>query len=304
MDDVIISAGTVVDALRGFIHGATAQVPVVHQDAGDYTVYYLSMDGPLGTSIFPCDIKNKVMSNVAYTGQSGLYIYSAQGVTGSIPWVTQFTGYCGGHAITSPSAGNSAGYIFGYKSGAAWLSTSVTDLTGGLTAAKELKKSLTDNTFRFYLGLGMTGNSGSAGAFTNLYAAGFTNPFSYYPLEANLNYLKILYDGIIVNGASASVSIADTDGVFYSFATGPQVGLYRDVLNTYCSANRDRIGINNAIQSKSSFAALNQGIGFTAPSILSKVAKTGYLVAAVSKTNIVSKSGSTNEVASAEPEGL
>ena len=272
IDDLIISTGTTLEALRGFRHGTTATVPSSHQDAGVYTVYYLSMDGPLGTSYFPCDISNKVCSNVAFAGNN-LYIYGSIGVTTSNMWKQTFNGVCGGHAVAS----SSAGYIFGYTSGACWIPTEVTELSSGITSAKQYRKDLADYTLRDYLGAtAMQGASGSSGDFVNLYSGStFPTSFSYYATEYNLNYLRNVYDAVIVAGSTAPVAVEDAYGNYYSFNTGGVVNLYKDVLNYFNTVNTERTSINTSIDSKSTFTTLKQVKGFTNPKIVAKLAKLG-----------------------------
>jgi len=291
LDDIIISAGTTLEALRGFQHGSTAPVPSVHQDAGYYTVFYLSMDGPIGTSYFPCDTSNKMTSNVAFAGGS-LYTYGCIGVTASNQWKPAFSGVCGGHA----AAGSSAGYIFGYDSGACWIPTAVTELSTGLTAAKQYRKNLNDYTFRYYLGLTMYGSSGSSGDFKNLYSGStYPNSFTYTPLEANLNYLKNIYDAIIVAGSTAPVSVADSYGVYYNFATADAVNLYKDVLTYYNAANTSFTAVSNRIDAQATFGALKLLVGTTASGLVSKLAASGNQSLFISPISIATKTARSPE---------
>lgn len=272
LDDLIISAGTTGDVLRGFLHGTTAPVPTLQQDAGFYTVYYMSMDGPIGTSYFPCDTTNKVVSNLAFGNQSKMYVYGTIGVTSSRMWTSFINGVCGGY-----TAGNSTGYIFGYNSGACFIPTAVTDLVSGLTAAKQYRKDLMDYTMRYYLGFtAMRGSSGASGDFVNLYSGTtFPTSFTYLPTESNLNYLANIYNAIVVCGSTLSVGIEDANGVYYSFATAGAVNVYKDVLTYYNNINTDRLSVNNTIDSKNSFLALKQVQGYTKQAVISRLAQGG-----------------------------
>jgi len=291
LDDLVISAGTTSDALRGFQHGSTAPVPTAHQDAGYYTVYYLSMDGPLGTSYFPCDTTNKVASNVAFQGSS-LYVYGCVGVTASRMWTSPVSGVCGGHAVTDASAG----YIFGYDSGACWIPTAVTELSSGLTAAKQYRKDLNDYTFRYYLGLTMSGASGASGDFKNLYSGStFPTSFTYTPIESNISYLKTVYDSIVVAGSTLSVSIADSYGIYYTFATAAAVNLYQDVLVYYNTANSRFTSVSNTIDSQSTFTNLKRLLGTTAPALVSKLAASGNESLFISPLSTVTKTSRSPE---------
>jgi len=291
IDDLVISAGTTSDALRGFLHGTTATVPSTHQDAGYYTVYYLSMDGPIGTSYFPCDTTNKMASNVAFQGSS-LYVYGCMGVTASRMWTDTLNGVCGGHA----AAGASAGYIFGYDSGACWIPTSVTEMSSGLTAAKQYRKDLNEYTFRYYLGLTMYGTSGASGDFKKLYSGStFPTSFTYTPLESNVNYLKNIYDSIIVAGSTLSVSIADSYGVYYTFATAAAVNLYQDVLLYYNTANSGFSNISNTIDGQSTFSSLKRITGVSGPVIVSKLAASGNESLFISPLSTVTKTSRSPE---------
>jgi hypothetical protein len=291
IDDLVISAGTTLEALRGFEHGSTAPVPSAHQDAGYYTVYYLSMDGPLGTSLFPCDTTNKICSNVA--AQTGsLYVYGNIGVTSSRMWTPAFSGVCGGHA----PYGASAGYIFGYDSGACWVPSAVTEISSGLTAAKQYRKDLADYTLRYYLGLTMYGISGASGDFKNLFSGStYPSSFVYTPLESNLNYLKNIYDSIIVAGSTANVSIADANGTYYTFATAAAVNLYKDVLAYFNGAVSQFTTVNNRIDTQASFTSLKLISGPNGTALVSKLAASGNESLFISPISTVTKTSRSPE---------
>jgi hypothetical protein len=291
IDDLVVSTGTTLEALRGFQHGSTASVPSAHQDAGYYTVYYLSMDGPLGTSLFPCDTTNKMCSNVA--AQTGsLYVYGNIGVTSSRMWTPAFSGVCGGHA----PYGASAGYIFGYDSGACWVPSAVTEISSGLTAAKQYRKDLADYTLRYYLGLTMYGISGASGDFKNLFSGStYPSSFVYTPLESNLNYLKNIYDSIVVAGSTANVSIADANGTYYTFATAAAVNLYKDVLAYFNGAVSQFTTVNNTIDTQASFTSLKLISGPTGTALVSKLAASGNESLYISPLSTVTKTNRSPE---------
>jgi hypothetical protein len=285
IDDLVVSAGTTPDALRGFLHGSTAPVPTTKQHAGFYTVFCLSMDGPIGTSLFPCDTSNKMTSNVAAQTDS-LYIYGNIGVTASKQWTTPFTGVCGGHAV----AGASAGYIFGYQSGACWIPSAVTEISSGLTAAKQYRKDLADYSLRYYLGLTMYGITGASGDFPNLFSGStYPSSFVYTPLETNLNYLKNIYDSIIVAGSTADVSVADANGTYYTFATAAAVNLYKDVSAYFNRGVSQFTNVNTRIDSQASFSNLKLLSGPTATAVVSKLAATGNQSLFISPISTITK---------------
>jgi len=291
VDDLVVSVGNTLEALRGFRHGTTATVPSTHQDAGYYTVYYLSMDGPDGTSYFPCDTTNKMASNVAFQGSS-LYVYGCIGVTSSRMWTASLNGVCGGHA----AAGASAGYIFGYDSGACWIPTSVTEISSGLTAAKQYRKDLNEYTFRYYLGLTMYGASGASGDFKNLYSGStFPTSFTYTPIESNINYLKTVYDSIVVAGSTLPVSIADSYGIYYNFVTAAAANLYQDVLLYFNRANSGFSSVSNTIDSQSSMLSLKRLTGTTSAAIVSKLAASGNESLFISPLSTVTKTSRSPE---------
>lgn len=278
LDDINISIGSTnggnFDPVRGFRGGSTGPVPSSHQEAGYYTVYYLGMDGPEGTSLFPCDTTNKIVSNASSANTSTeLYVYSCIGVTASRTWTTPITGICGGHAIS----GSTIGYIFGYDSKACFIPTAVSDLTSGLTGAKQIRKDLIDYTFRYYLGFtAMNGSSGASGDFVNLYSgATFPTSWSYYATESNLNFLKNIYDGIIIAGTTAQTAIADGNGNYYSFVTAAAVNLYTDVLSYFNRGNAASGVASNKIDAQSTYSALRQLEGITQSNIVSKLAASG-----------------------------
>lgn len=293
LDDINISIGSTVggsfEPVRGFKGGNTGPIPTVHQEAGYYTIYYLGMDGPEGTSFFPCDTTNKIVSNVASTSTNEMYVYSTIGVTASRTWTTPLNGICGAHAVS----GTTTGYIFGYDSKACFVPTAVTDLTSGLTSAKQLRKELINYSFRYYLGATtMNGSSGASGDFVNLYSGStFPLSWSYYATESNLNFLKNVYDGIIVAGTTAQTPIADGNGVFYSFVTAAAVNLYKDVLAYYNKGNVAVGAVNTTIDAQASYSALRRLEGITQPDVVSKLAATGnqsvYIrpTATITKTN-------------------
>lgn len=277
LDDVVLSIGSTnggnLDPVRGFRGGSTGPYPTAHQDAGYYTIYYLSMDGPEGSSLFPCDTTNKIVSNVAVSAPSSLNIYSSIGVTASRTWTTPITGVCGGHAVS----GGTIGYIFGYDSKACFIPTSVTDLTSGLTAAKQIRKDLMDYTFRYYLGFtAMNGSSGASGDFVNLYSGStFPTTWTYFATEDNVNFLKNVYDGIVVAGTTAETSMADGNGAYYSFVTAAAVNLYKDVLAYFNRANSARSAVNTSIDAQTTYSNLKRIEGITQTNIASKLAASG-----------------------------
>jgi hypothetical protein len=232
------------------------------------------------------------MSNVAfYNGD--LFIYGNIGSTASRTWTTPIVGVCGGHAVP----GTSYGYIFGYDTKSCFIPTAVTDLTSGLTGAKEYRKDLIDYSFRYYLGItAMAGASGASGDFTNLYSGStFPTSWTYYGIESNLNYLKNVYDAIIVGGLTAEVGIPNAQGNYYSFVTAAACNLYKDVLAYFGEANTARTFANNAIDSKTSYTDLKLFQGITQPKIVSKLAASGNSVVYIPVTSLTTKTNRSPE---------
>ena len=149
LEHLMISGGGVSLALREFTHGLTAPVST-DQFAGDYTVYAMNMNGPLGSSLIPVANANRVISTHTWTERTNARIgagnivreeLAAGGTSG------MFVGVCGGHAVS----GGSAGYLFGYDSGACMIISGVQDLNG-VTVARQIKQSLSDFSVQYLLG--------------------------------------------------------------------------------------------------------------------------------------------------------
>jgi hypothetical protein len=99
MEHLMVSMGTTSAALREFAHGTTGSVST-DQFAGDYTVYAMSMNGPLGSSLFPCENAKRVISTVVFTDPIGgrLGVANISRESTSVHGVSMFTGINGGHS--------------------------------------------------------------------------------------------------------------------------------------------------------------------------------------------------------------
>jgi len=274
IDDLTINGGTVSNALRGFTHGTSAAVPSSHQESGFYTTYYLSGDGPVGTSLFPCDVPEKIVSTVVHQADNGvLYLSNISGTTLNALNRPSINGVCGGHAVK----GASAGYIFSYGTNSCVEPLTVTHQKT-LQQLKNSRSNLLETTLRYMLGVTtMRGTTASNGDFTRLYA-GTTYPqsFTYLPTETNISYLRTLYDGIAVAGSTAPVIILDNDsGVPYSFVTAAFQNLYKDVVSYFSGAVSEVEVIKNDINSKSTIAAVTTAKTMTS-AYSSKVASFGF----------------------------
>lgn len=255
LDEIIVSGGTAIAALRGLLHGTTAPVPTYHQDAGRYTYAYLSMDGPLGTSLFPCDTGLKVVSVAAYQNASegSLYVSSVNRSSDSntaITSITLFDGVCGGH---TPYTGITAAAVFGYNSGACFVPTAVTQIAD-LTTLKAVKTDMSNYSYYYLLGAtamwGYTG-SGNAGDFPKFFAVtagGFTGAtLSFLPIHENVVYMRNAYERITVCGFTGSTQFIDSAGNAYVLGTTLAKAAYTDIVSYIASAKNQNNILNASV---------------------------------------------------------
>lgn len=273
LDDIMISAGGITTALRSFQPGETAPVPNSPLSSGDYTVYHLSMNGPMGTSIFPCDNQEKIISSVSYVDRFNGVVGTANTVRvqDSITGLTLFEGVCSGHDVS----GASAAYVFGYDSGAAMIVTNVNQLKT-LNESKQVRSNLADFTVSYLLGAtAMRGICGSPGDFPKLFSRNWGGlTFTFLPTQANVANIRTIYDDIVINGRTGSYTIADFEGNLYSVVTADIKNLYSDVVSYHSSAVVTASAIKNTIAGATTSQNLNKIVGFTSEGYAAKIAPT------------------------------
>ena len=240
MEHLMVSMGATTAALREFGHGASGPVST-EQFAGDYTVYAMSMNGPIGSSLVPCENANRITSAVSFTDSVGnrLGVANISRENTSVHGVTLFAGTNGGHGDTD--FGRSIGYLFGYDSGAAMNINTVTSTISALADSKKVKGNLVDHTISYLIGsTAMRGVCASPGNFPILFAgpsASFSGrTFSFLPTTQNVSVLRSIYDDITISGRTGSYSLSDFEGNQYTFSTGGVKNLYADVVHYQTSA--------------------------------------------------------------------
>lgn len=263
MDDLHIRGGGVTLALADYaLFGSSGSNLWETDYAGDYTIYHLSMQGPLGTSYFPVDNLCRVVGSVSYTDTQGGVLGTSLVIRedSDVHGFTLFNGVCGGFT----TSGGSGGYIFGYDSGACLVVSGVTQ-TMGLTAARTARQNAIDYSTYFLFGITvMQGYSGNSGDFRSLFS-GWTggNTYSFLPTQSNVEWLRNAYDNIVVAGFSGNTVIEDYYGTQYNFRTGDVARLYSDVLIYRADANTMRYAIRSAIAGSTTHTSLNEKQGFT-----------------------------------------
>jgi hypothetical protein len=274
LEHIMVSMGGVNLALREFTHGATAPVEPI-QFAGDYTVYSMTMNGPLGSSLFPCLSTKRIVSAVSFTDPLGgrLGVANLTRENTSVHGVTLFSGVDGGHT----ASGGSAGYLFGYDSGACMVVYGVTSTVTALADAQKVKGCLVDHTIAYLVGsTAMRGTCGASGDFKSLFAgpsASFSGrTFSFLPTTANVSVLRSIYDNIIVSGSTATYTLSDFEGNMYTFSTGGVKNLYADVIRYQTAAYIQGTNLRNSIAGTTLTSNLYQLNGFSAEGLVNKLA--------------------------------
>lgn len=273
VDDWIVSGGNTAEALRGFTFSGGATIPNERQDAGDNTVFYLSMDGPLGTSYVPCDTNRKVIAVVDGQDVSGnCYVSLLTRENGSTHGVSLFDGISGGFQI-SGACGSS--YLFGYKSAAALNITGVQQL---LTIQEERaqKERVSDLSYRLLLGGSrMYGTLGKTGDFSSLLAlagTGFSGgTFTFLATQSNINALQYLRDDIVNNNLNGTYYLQDSYGTAFSFNTAGVKALYSDVLGYHSSSTNSNSYLKTTIQGAADFVTLKSVKGYTTDQLVYKL---------------------------------
>jgi len=284
LDYLMISAGGVTLALREFTHGLTSPVST-NQFAGDYTIYQMNMNGPIGTSLIPVVNANRVISTHTWTERTNTRVGAGNIVREQLAnggTASMFVGVCGGHAVS----GGSAGYVFGNDSGACMVVTGVEEVLG-LTANRQMKQNLSDFSVQYLLGATtMNGISGASGDFVRLLsvgAAGFCgNAFTFLPTQSNLSSLQTLYNNITINGSTANYSLSDYNGTIYTFSTAGVKALYQDVIDYRTTAQTVFGSSKNSIAAQTSVENIRKLSGVSVEGTVRKlsplIADNGFLL--------------------------
>ena len=281
VDSVIISGSTnSSDALRGYLVGLAAQPDVTgisapwskQPSAGDHTIYALSMNGPVGNSLFPCDTSAKLVSTASYISPSdsklGVALVAKQQT--SPVGITLFSGVCYGH---SPSNG-SAGYVFGYDSGACMVVSGV-DQLHGITRARQIRANAAEQTISYLIGAtAMYGVSGASGDFIAFFSKNWGgNTFSYLATQSNTLNLRFIYDTVVVSGRTGNFYVKDFNSNTISVVQTADVkNLYADVVEYHAVSAKIGASASSRLLGITSMQNLYQSKGFEDEAIIQKVA--------------------------------
>ena len=271
ISDFIISGGGS-DAKRGASNNAsTFTVPTKYQTADANTIYYMSMNGIPGTSIFPVEgnkrvlgvhsasdikLKDIYVSSVRYDSQNGIV----------------FSGSSGGFTV-----GVSAGYLFGVRSGAAIIPTTVTELFG-ITAAKNQKIQSTQYTSSYAKNSVIRGSSDEYSSFFNtLYGStgSYTGPtMSFRCTDSNITKLSTQVDlWSRVPTWGTTWAFIDEDNTTHLLGKTLTNSLYDDILKFQSAINSSEYSIISSVNSSNNLESLRGVTGFASSSILSLLAK-------------------------------
>ena len=271
ISDFIISGGGS-SAKRGASNSQSAfTVPTKYQTPDANTIYYMSMNGIPGTSIFPVegnkkvvgvhsasDIKSKdiYLSSVRYDSQNGIV----------------FSGSSGGFTV-----GVSAGYLFGVRSGAAIIPTTVTELFG-ITAAKNQKIQSTQYTSLYAKNSVIRGSADDPSAFFNtLYGptGSYTGPtMSFRCTDCNITKLSTQVDlWSRVPNWGTTWAFVDEDNTVHLLGKTLTNSLYDDILKFQSIVNSSEYSIISSVNSSNNLESLRGVTGFGASSMLSLLAK-------------------------------
>lgn len=278
MEDVHMRMGGVSLALGDYaLMGATAPVVYEQDYAGDYTVYLLSMNGPQDTSLFPVDNLCRVTGTISFRDESN-------GVIGTslvcredsdVLGLTLFDGVCGGFT----ASGGTAAYLFGYNSGGCMVVSSVQQIQG-LSGNKDVRRNASDYTSYYLFGVTtMQGSTTNREDFPYLFAGGWSggNTFSFLPIQSNVNWLRNLYDNIVVAGYTGNTVIGDYNGTQFNFITADVKNLYSDVVAYQSAVNQLRTSLNASVTGSSTHSGLRAVLGVSAHALRKIVPTVGQI---------------------------
>lgn len=281
LDSVMLSRGASGDAvaLRTFninkiasSEGTTAPIPPEEPASGDFTVYSLSMNGPVGTSLFPCDMPTRIISSATYVSNEenkiGVGLVSRQ--QNLLNGITLFAGYSYGHSVT----GASAAPCFGANSGSCIFVSGV-DQLHGLTTARRIRSNAAEFTISYLLGsTGMYGLSGASGDFPIFFTNNWGgNTFSYLATQTNTTQLNFIYDTITVSGRTGVFYVKDyNSGKVYGLETADVQNLYADVVEYHSLSSKLGVSASSQILGVTGMQELYSAKAFEDEAIVQKVA--------------------------------
>lgn len=273
MDSIIVSGGDTLDVLRGYnVNLLGITIPPEEPVVGEYTVYGLNMNGPLGTKLFPCATATRVVSSATYISNTenkvGVGMISRK--QSLVNGLTLFSGVCYGHEIT----GMTAGPCFGANSGSCMIVTGVSQLHD-LTTAKRIRSNAAEFTIAYLLGsTTMNGFSGASGDFPTYFSKEWGgNTFSYLATQTNTTELKFLYDTVVVSGRTGIFYVKDyASGSVYGVETADVKNLYADVVEYHAVSSKIGVSAASAILGITGMEGLYAAKGLEDEAIAQKVA--------------------------------
>ena len=273
LDSIVISAGLTSDALRGYIPTLSGiSVPTEEPSAGNYTIYHLSMNGPVGTSLFPCDSATRIVSSASYIANEekklGVALVSRQ--KGQFNGITLFNGVCYGHAVT----GVCAAPCFGVDSGSCMVVTGVEQLHG-LTVARDIRSNAAEFTMSYLIGsTAMQGLSGASGDFPLFFSRNWGgNTFTYLATQTNTTQMQFTYDSVTVSGRTGIFYVKDfSSNIVYGVQTADVKNLYADIVEYHSLSSKIGVSAASRILGTTNMEQLYDEKGFEEEAIAQKVA--------------------------------
>lgn len=271
ISDFIISGGGV-GAKRGASNSESAfTVPTKYQTSDENTIYYMSMNGIPGTSIFPVEGNKKVVGVHSASDIKSKDIY-ASSVRYDVQNGIVFSGSSGGFTV-----GVSAGYLFGVRSGAAIIPETVTELFG-ITAAKNQKIQSTQYTSSYAKNSVIRGSNGNNAFFNTLYNTGdgYGGPtMSFRCTDSNITKLSTQVDLWSRLGPTFGTTWAfvDEDNTTHLLGKTLTNSLYDDVLKFQSAINSSEYSIISSVNSSNNLQSLRGVSGFGSDAFLSLLAK-------------------------------
>lgn len=276
LSHVMISGGTATEALRGFIHGVTALVPDQYsRQAGQYTFAFMSMNGPLGYSLFPCDLKNRVVSVCDGVFGETLYVSGTRLETDSLyrtaMGLSAFSGVCGGHSSSAGVTGNS--YVFGYETGSCLNVSSVENLLG-LSGSKQVAKNRLELSYGVLSNTLLVGFCANPAPMSNLFLThptGFSgSTFTFLLNASNINALSTISAG--VSGSTAAFYFPDADGKVHTMSASAITALDKDIKNYFAGVYTEYNSVLSQINGATTKEALSSISGFTTEAFIQELA--------------------------------